>query len=83
MYANHAAEEAAHSYGVGMSPDEVYQEVADHLPEAYSSDMTITRGAGDSVSRSSNRRWSCRFFGCVCAPAFYPAGCCWRFVSCP
>ena len=50
MYANHAAEEAAHSYGVGMSPDEVYQEVADHLPEAYSSDMTITRGAGDSVT---------------------------------
>ena len=52
MYANHAAEEAAHSYGVGMSPDEVYQEVADHLPEAYSSDMTITRGAGDSVTVS-------------------------------
>lgn len=50
MYANHAAEEAAHGYGVGMSPGEVYQEVADHLPEAYSSDMTITRGAGDSVT---------------------------------
>ena len=50
MYANHAAEEAAHSYGVGMSSDEVYQEVADHLPEAYSSDMTITRGVDDRVT---------------------------------
>lgn len=50
MYANHAAEEAAHGYGVGMSPGEVYQDVADHLPEAYSSDMTITRGSGDSVT---------------------------------
>jgi hypothetical protein len=50
MLANHAAEEAARDYGIGMSTEEVHQDVAKHLPDAYGSGMTITRTPDDRVT---------------------------------
>ena len=50
MLANHAAEEAARDYGIGMSTEEVHQDVAKHLPDAYGSSMTITRTPDDRVT---------------------------------
>ena len=50
MLANHAAEEAARDYGIGMSTEEVHQDVVKHLPDAYGSGMTITRTPDDRVT---------------------------------
>ena len=50
MLANNAAEEAARDYGIGMSAEEVRRDVADHLPDAYDSSMTITRHPDDTVT---------------------------------
>ena len=50
MLANHAAEEAAHAYGIGMSSEEVQRDVADHLPDAYGSGLVINRSPDDQVT---------------------------------
>ena len=50
MYATHAANEAAHAYGIGKSPGEVQQEVTSHLPDSYAARTKVTRAGADKVT---------------------------------
>ncbi|RJF43976.1 response regulator [Actinomyces sp. 2119] len=50
MMANHAAQEAAHAYGTGMSTAEVQREVRDRLPAPYRSGLRIERSASSEVT---------------------------------
>ncbi|WP_127843459.1 AAA family ATPase [Actinomyces wuliandei] len=50
MMANHAAQEAAHAYGTGMSTSQVHREVRQRLPVPYRSGMRIERSASSEVT---------------------------------
>lgn len=50
MMANHAAQEAAHAYGTGMSTSQVHREVRQRLPLPYRSGMRIERSASSEVT---------------------------------
>ena len=50
MYATHAANEAAHAYGIGKSPGQVQQEVTSRLPDSYAAHTKVTRSGADRVT---------------------------------
>ena len=50
MYATHAANEAAHAYGIGKSPGQVQQEVTSRLPNSYAARTKVTRSGADRVT---------------------------------
>ena len=50
MYATHAANEAAHAYGIGKSPGQVQQEVTSRLPDSYAARTKVTRSGADRVT---------------------------------